>query len=70
MTNLMRYTASDLPALMKRINEYSIGMDDYLDRLKSLIVFIRKAIQGKVDETILQAENVGVQINKFNYNQF
>lgn len=44
--------------------------DDYLDRLKSLIVFIRKAIQGKVDETILQAENVGRQINQFNYNQF
>ena len=44
--------------------------DDYLDRLKSLIVFIRKAIQGKVDETILQAENVARNINQFNYNQF
>ena len=35
MTNLMRYTASDLPALMKRINEYSIGMDDYFDKVFS-----------------------------------
>ena len=33
MTNLTRYTSSDLPALMKRINEYSIGMDDYFDRI-------------------------------------
>jgi len=33
MTNLMRYTAADLPALMKRINEYSIGMDDYLGKI-------------------------------------
>jgi len=31
----MRYTASDLPALMKRINEYSIGMDDYFDKVFS-----------------------------------
>lgn len=44
--------------------------DDYLDRLNSLILFIRKAIQGKVDETILQAENVGQRINQFNYAQF
>ena len=33
MTSLTRYTAADIPALMKRINEYSIGMDDYLDRV-------------------------------------
>ena len=31
----MRYTASDLPLLMKRINEYSIGVDDYLDKVFS-----------------------------------
>jgi len=33
MTNLTRYTAADLPALMERINKYSIGMDEYFDRL-------------------------------------
>lgn len=44
--------------------------DDYLDTLKSLILFIRKAIQSKVDETILQAENVAGQINRFNHAQF
>ena len=33
MTSITRYTAADLPALMKRINEYSIGVDDYLDRV-------------------------------------
>ena len=36
MTNLMRYTASDLPALMDKINRYSIGMDEYFDRLFNL----------------------------------
>ena len=35
MTNLSttRFTASDLPALMERINKYSIGMDEYFDRI-------------------------------------
>ncbi len=33
MTNLTRYTAADLPALMEKINKYSIGMDEYFDRL-------------------------------------
>jgi molecular chaperone IbpA len=35
MTNLARYTAADLPGLMRRINEYSIGMDEYFDRIFS-----------------------------------
>jgi len=29
----MRYTAADLPALIDRINKYSIGMDETFDRL-------------------------------------
>jgi molecular chaperone IbpA len=36
MTNLTRYTAADLPALMDRINKNSIGMDEYFDRLFNL----------------------------------
>jgi molecular chaperone IbpA len=36
MTNLTRYTAADLPALMDRITKYSIGMDEYFDRLFNL----------------------------------
>ena len=33
MGNLARYGASDLPALLDRINKHSIGMDQYFDRL-------------------------------------
>ena len=33
MGNLTRYTATDLPALIERINKYSIGMDETFDRL-------------------------------------
>jgi len=36
MTNLMRYTAADLPTLMDRINRNSIGMDEYFDRIFNL----------------------------------
>jgi len=33
MTNLTRYTAADLPALMDKITRNSINMDEYFDRL-------------------------------------
>jgi molecular chaperone IbpA len=33
MTNLNRYTASDLPSLMEKITKNSIGLDEYFDRL-------------------------------------
>ncbi len=36
MTNVMRYTASDLPTLMEKITRNSIGMDEYFDRLFKL----------------------------------
>jgi molecular chaperone IbpA len=36
MTNLTRYTAADLPALMERITRNSIGLDEYFDRILSL----------------------------------
>jgi len=36
MGNLMKFHSADLPALMNRINKYSIGMEDYFDRLATL----------------------------------
>ena len=36
MTNLERYTAADLSALMDRINKNSIGMEGYFDRFFNL----------------------------------
>ena len=33
MTNLARYTTSDLPTLLDKITRNSIGMDEYLDRI-------------------------------------
>ena len=36
MTNLTRYTASDLSTLMDKITRNSIGLDEYFDRIFSL----------------------------------
>ena len=36
MTNLTRYSAADLPALLDRINRNSIGLDEYFDRVFKL----------------------------------
>jgi molecular chaperone IbpA len=36
MTNLMKYQAADLPALLERINRNTIGMDEYFDRVFKL----------------------------------
>lgn len=33
MTNLSRYYADDLPALLERITRNSIGLDDYFERI-------------------------------------
>jgi molecular chaperone IbpA len=36
MSNLTRYTVSDLPTLLDKITRNSIGMDEYFDRLFNL----------------------------------
>ncbi len=43
--------------------------DDYLDRLKRLIIYIGASIQDKVNATILEAEAIGVEIARFNKKQ-
>jgi len=45
-------------------------MDDFTDRLKSLIIYIGRIIQDKVNLTILEAEAISVGIAKFNKTQF
>tara|TARA_A200000159_G_scaffold158415_1_gene175629 strand:+ start:1640 stop:2074 length:435 start_codon:yes stop_codon:yes gene_type:complete len=36
MGTIQRFHSADLPSLIDRINKYSIGMDDYFDRLQTL----------------------------------
>lgn len=63
------------PAIPQMVAEVQIKtpndrQDDFLGTLRSLIVFIRKSIQSKVDYTILEAVNIGAQISAFNHAQF
>ena len=44
--------------------------DQYLSRLNLLIISLRQAIQGTLEETINGAVGVGVAINQFNKEQF
>ena len=44
--------------------------DDFLVRLNRLIIYVGQAIGNKVNTTILESEAVGVQIARFNKQQF
>lgn len=44
--------------------------DDFLSRLNSIILFIRKSIQPKINETILESQFIAEKINRFNRKQF
>jgi len=62
-----------IPSMIVEVNAKTpdpIKNDDFIDKLKGLIITIREAIQGKVDETILQAEKIGLQIAAYNQAQF
>lgn len=44
--------------------------DQFLDRLKGLIIYISNAIKSKVNLSIVEAEAIGVEISNFNKKQF
>tara|TARA_R100000030_G_scaffold66776_1_gene50845 strand:+ start:835 stop:1269 length:435 start_codon:yes stop_codon:yes gene_type:complete len=58
MTDLMRFTAADLPALFKQINKHSIGMDDYFDR----IMQVHETTQNYPPYNVIQLNNVDTVI--------
>ena len=58
MTDLMRFTAADLPALLKQINKHSIGMDDYFDR----IMQVHESTQNYPPYNVIQLNNVDTVI--------
>lgn len=47
-----------------------IKQDDFLDRLRSIILTIKQAISPKVLETILEASKIGVDIARYNQTQY
>lgn len=64
-----------LPQVPAMLNEVEGRMpndraDDYLDRLNAIILSIEQNIQPSVNLAIVQAADVGYQINRFNDRQF
>jgi SPP1 gp7 family putative phage head morphogenesis protein len=62
-----------LPSLIQEVNILTpdgINTDGFIDKLLGLILTIEEAIQPKVEETIREAEKIGLQIAEFNQAQF
>ena len=63
----------EIPAMIKEVESKmptNDRQDQYLSRLNLLIISLRQAIQGTLEETINGAVGVGVAINQFNKEQF
>lgn len=48
----------------------SVKNDDFLDRLKAIILTISQAIEPKVKETIFESKKIGVDIARYNQTQY
>lgn len=62
------YLMPEIPSMIHEVESKTPNdrNDDYLDRLKTLILFIGEAIHSTVDLTIVEAEEIGFEIAKFN----
>ena len=66
------YLLPEIPSMIyeTKIKTPNDRQDDFLDRLKSIIIFIRSAMQNKVEQTITKAESVSTQVSNYNRVQF
>lgn len=66
------YLLPQIPGMIAEVNTRipNDRLDDYLDRLKAIIIFIRTSIQKKEESTIRKAEEISVKISRFNKAQF
>jgi len=62
----------EIPSMINEVNSRTPNdrNDSYITRIKGLVIFINRAIQRKVEETIDKSKLVGFQIAKFNKTQF
>jgi SPP1 gp7 family putative phage head morphogenesis protein len=66
------YLIPEIPSMIAEVQAANpkVREDDFIDRLRGLIIFIGKSIQNKVDSTIREAEMTGIHISDFNKKQF
>ena len=76
LTNKMKslikeYLYPAIPEMIAEVGSYTPDRsDDYMDRLRQIINFIRVRIKPLTDETIIAAAQEGVEISKYNESQF
>ncbi|PWU04918.1 MAG: hypothetical protein C5B43_03960 [Verrucomicrobia bacterium] len=61
----------EIPSMIDEVNNKTPNdrNDDYLDRLRGLIIYIGNAIQNKVTESIEKSKVIGIEIARFNKKQ-
>jgi SPP1 gp7 family putative phage head morphogenesis protein len=61
----------EIPSMIHEVKNKTPNdrLDDYMSRLRALISFIEKAMQGKVDASILAATAIGLEIAGYNKRQ-
>ena len=69
---IKEFLVPEIPSMIQEVENKTPNdrNDDYLSRLNSLIIFIGKAIQSKVNLSIFEMGVVGGEIAKFNKKQF
>ena len=62
----------EIPSMIYEVEQKTPNdrQDGYLDRLRSLVDYVKRLIKGKTDQTILKAGLIGVDIAAFNKGQF
>lgn len=69
---IKEYIIPELPSMIKEVNTKNPNdrNDDFLDRLRHLINFVYVGLKGKIEETKIFASAIGVQVSRFNKQQF
>lgn len=66
------YLLPEIPGMVKEVEVKTPNdrADGYLDRLQEILLFISRSLNDDVEQTQVAADVVGVQINRFNAQQF
>lgn len=72
LKNLIKdFLVPEVPVMIYEVENKTPNdrQDDYLSRLKGILLFIGKTMKGKVNRAIVEATQVGVEIARFNKTQ-